>query len=162
MLVIGIFSAPHSSAQEKIVDIKEKKELKRLKKITVALFCDFYHRQTANPHSWVLVSAQPGKRREGLLWARCLPVLSQLHGAVLAPRGWSWTVGWTVGGVGPHPACKTLLTLWIRKRGNGLKLHQGRFKLNIRKDFFTGGVVKHLDRMPEEVVGSTSLEVVEK
>lgn len=61
--------------------------------------------------------------------------------------------------------CKTLLTLWtflFRKRGNGLKLHQGRFKLNIRIDFFTGRVVKHLDRLPEEVVDSTFLEVLKK
>jgi len=38
-------------------------------------------------------------------------------------------------------------------------LHQGRFSFEIRKNVFTEGVVKHLNRLPGEVVESPSLKV---
>jgi len=48
-----------------------------------------------------------------------------------------------------------------RARGKSFKLKEGRFRLDIRKKFFTMSVVKHSNKLPREVVDATSLETLE-
>jgi len=47
-------------------------------------------------------------------------------------------------------------------RGNGLKLHHGRIRFGIRKNFVAERAVKHWNRLPREVAESTFLEMFKK
>ncbi|KAK4819908.1 hypothetical protein QYF61_014643 [Mycteria americana] len=52
-----------------------------------------------------------------------------------------------------------LIALYSCLKGGG---REGRFRLDIRKFYFTGRVIKHWNRLPRAVVESSSLEVFKR
>jgi len=54
--------------------------------------------------------------------------------------------------------CGTATCTDDKRRGNGSELEEGKFRLEIKKKFFTARVVRHWNRLSREAVNAPSLE----
>ena len=54
--------------------------------------------------------------------------------------------------------CGTATCTDDKRRGNGSELEEGKFRLDIKKKFFTTRVVRHWNRLSREAVNAPSLE----
>ena len=54
------------------------------------------------------------------------------------------------------------LFTWVdsdKTKGNGFKLKEWRYRLDVRGKYFTEGVVRYWNRLPREIVDAPSMEV---
>ncbi|KAK4808598.1 LOW QUALITY PROTEIN: hypothetical protein QYF61_009901 [Mycteria americana] len=91
-------------------------------------------------------------------WVRilCLSSLERLRGNLIALYSFLRRAS------GEGGADLFSLVATDRTHRNGSRLHQGRFRLDIRKHFFSERVLKHCNRLPREVVDAPSLLVFQR
>ncbi|TRZ21679.1 hypothetical protein HGM15179_005425 [Zosterops borbonicus] len=91
------------------------------------------------------------------------------HEPAVCPGGQEgqWHLAWIRNGVASRSR-ELILPLYSalaatdRTTGHSLKLHQGKYRLDIRKKFFTERVIKYWNSLPGEVVESPSLDVFKR
>ena len=131
---------------------------------TVSLYCiQFWDPQTKKDMElleWVLRATKDDQRagasplqgqaeRAGSLQRGEEKALRRPHSSLPVPEGGLQEM-W--GGTFCIRACSD------RTRGNGFEMEEGRFRLDIRKKFFTLRVVRHWNRLPSEAMDAPSLE----